>query len=159
ASLGERRGNGGTHATVARHEHAGTGQYAPLAQDAAHEAFAVEHVANERTASSEADRVARTRDLCGDRYLIQERDRRNLVRHGDKRAVDVGKLEHQLEKCGIFFGLATHRYDDRIDAVFFKVGIVDHRRLEGFGRITEVGDEFRLAAYHGQNPALMPYLR
>ena len=72
------------------HEHAGTGQYAALTQDAAHEAFAVEHVANERTANSEADRVAGARDLCGDRHLVQERDRRNLVRHRDKCAVDIG---------------------------------------------------------------------
>ncbi len=90
ASLGERCCNRGPDTAVARHEDARTGQHAALAQDAAHETLTVEHVANQRTARSEADRIAGARDLCRDRHLIQERDRRDLVRHRDKCAVDIG---------------------------------------------------------------------
>ncbi len=44
--------------------------------------------------------------------------------------MNIRKPEDELEERGIVLRLATHRYDDGIDAAFLEVRIVDQRCFE-----------------------------
>ena len=66
--------------------------------------------------------------------------------HGDKRAVDIGKLEQELEKRRVVLGFAAHRNDNGVNFVFLEIWIVNHRCLKALGRITEMGNELRASA-------------
>ena len=151
ARPGERRGDGRADAARADHQGAGALEPAALAQHAAHEALAVEHVADEPALGVEADGVARAGHLGGLRHLVEEADGGDLVRHGDEGAVDVGEAEEEGEEGGVVLGGDAHGDHDGVDAVLGEIGVVDHRRAEGFGRVAEVGDEPGLAGDHGRS--------
>jgi hypothetical protein len=123
-------------------------QLSPLALDAAHEARTVEHIANQRAVGTPQHGVAGTGDLDGGRDLVEQIDGRDLVWHGDQSAVDIGQAEHRLEHVRIILGLDAERHHDRIDAVFFEIRIVDHRRLERRRRIAEMRDQRGRATDH-----------
>ena len=67
------------------------------------------------------------------------------MRHGDQRATDVAQLEDGAQKDRVVLCLATHGYHQCIDPLLFKVGVVDHRRLEGMCRKSNVGNDFGVA--------------
>src|SRR5260370_6337570 len=60
--------------------------------------------------------------------------------------MDIGKLEHELEKRHVVLGLAAHRNDNGVNVVFLEIGVIDHRCLEALGRIAEMGNELRASA-------------
>jgi hypothetical protein len=95
------------------------------------------------------DGVAGTSHLRGGRHFVQQADRDHLVWHGDERAADVGQREDALEEDRVVGRLATHGHHDGVHAHVFKVGVVDHRRLEAVRRVADVGDEFGVAVDHG----------
>src|SRR4029077_13892609 len=73
-----------------------------------------------------------------------------------KRTMDVGELEHQLEKGGVVCRLAAHRNDNRINLVFLEVRIVNHWRFEALGRIAEMSNELGSPAdRHANSPILL----
>src|SRR4030095_107292 len=99
-----------------------------------------------------------TRDLRCGHDLIQQWDSGHLVRHGDECTMDIGKLEHELEKSRVVLGLAAHRNDNGINVVFLEIGVVDHGCLEALGRIAEMGNELRASAdRHWHVPLLNQY--
>ena len=100
AGLGERGGDRRADAARADDERAGACEGAALAEDAADEALAVEHVADEPAVGVDADGVAGAGDRDGRRHLVEQADGGDLVRHGDQRAVDVGEAEDEPQELG-----------------------------------------------------------
>ena len=119
-----------------------------LALQAAREARAVEHVAEQRAVGTTQNGVAGAGDLDGGRHLVEQRDGRDLVRHRHQRAADVGQPEQRFQHRRIVGGLDAHRHDDGVDAGLLELRVVDERRLEGFGRVSHVRNQCRLAADH-----------
>src|SRR4029078_409318 len=103
------------------HQRARSCQHPAFAQNAANKTFAVKHVTDEGAARAKTDRVARTRDLRRGHDLIQQWDSGHLVRHGDKRAMDIGKLEYELEKGRVVLGFAAHRNDNCVNVVSLEI--------------------------------------
>src|SRR5207342_1047014 len=99
---------------------------------------------------------ARACDLRCGHDLIQQWDRGHLVRHRDKRTMDIRKLEHEPEKCRVILRLAAHRNDNGVNVVFLEIGVVDHGCLEALGRMTEMGNELCASAdRHWRVPLLI----
>ena len=92
--------------------------------------------------------VARSGYFHGRGHLIEKPDRRDLVRHCDQRAMNVGQTEHGLEDIRVVLGLDTKRHHDGINAMFLEIRIVDHRRFEGRRRVAEMRDQRRRSADH-----------
>ncbi len=93
AGLCQRRGNGGSYTASTGHDGAFALDDASSTQDTAHKALTVEHVSiNLPSALSRTALQAPATEALLEN-LVQESGRDDLVRHGDKRAVDVGKLE------------------------------------------------------------------
>src|SRR3954464_11712885 len=70
--------------------------------------------------------------------------------------MDVGKLEHKLEKIRVVLGLAAHRNDNGVNVVRLEIGVVDHGCLEALGRIAEMGNELCASAdRHWRIPLLI----
>ena len=148
AGTGQRGGDGRADTAGADHQHPRASELATLAQHAAHEAFAIEHVADEPAVGRAAHRVAGAGDLHRRRHLVEQAHRGDLVRHGDQGAGDVAEREHRSEKYREVLRLATHGYDHRIHAGLFEPGVVDHRRLEAVRGKADVGDEGSVAGDH-----------
>lgn len=119
-----------------------------LALEAAHETFAVEHVADQLAVGAELDGVAGAGDAGVGGDLVQQVHGRDLVRHGDEGAVDIGQAEEQPDEGGVIFRPAAHGHDDGVDALFLEIGVVDQRRLEAFRRVAEMGDQLCGAGNH-----------
>ncbi|MCY1535460.1 hypothetical protein D9M68_708670 [compost metagenome] len=149
---GQRRGDGATHTAVAHHQHPRALQLQPLALHAAHEAGAVEHVAHQASVGQSLHGIAGARHLHGGRDHVHQVDRHHLVGHGDERAPDVGELERGPQERGVVRRLATHGHHHRVDALPLEERVVDHRRLEGVGRVADVGDDFSETVDHGRHP-------
>jgi hypothetical protein len=79
---------------------------------------------------------------------VEQRDRRDLVRHGDQRATNIGQAEERLEHRRVVVGLHAHGHDDGVDSGLLEIRVVDHRCLEALGRIAEMCDERRLPGDH-----------
>ena len=77
--------------------------------------------------------------------VVQQANRRDLVRHGDERATDVGKLENCAQKIRIVLGPAPHGYDNGINPGILEPGVVDHRCLECVRREADVSDDLGVA--------------
>ncbi len=122
-----------------------------LALHPADEAGAVELVAEQRAVLAQQHGVGRAGDPGGRRQLVDQLDRRDLVRHGHQRTADVGELEQVPEEVRVLLGLDAHRDDDGVDAVLVEPRVVDQRRLERERGITQVGDERGLPADHGRS--------
>ena len=117
--------------------------------NAAHEPRAIKHVTQQRTVRPQQHRVACASNLRRGRDFINKAGRRHFVRHRDERASDVRELEYRAQSGFVVFRFHTHRHHNRVDACLLKVGVVDHRRFEGVGGVTDVGDECGCAADHG----------
>ena len=117
-------------------------------RDAANEALAVEHVADQPPVFGAAHRVARARHLDRRRNLVEQGDDRDLVRHGDERAVEVGEPADLGECAAEILPPDTHRNDGGVEFTPLEPRIVDHRRLEGRRRIADMGDDLRVAVDH-----------
>src|SRR5262245_45247855 len=71
--------------------------------------------------------------------------------------MNIGKLEHELEKRGVVLGLAAHGNDNGVNVISLEIGIVDHGCFEALGRIAEMGYELRASANrHWRAPLLSP---
>ena len=118
----------------------------------AHKPFAVEHVADHGAAFVDPYRVAGSCDLRRNGGLVDELEGRDLVGHGDERAMYIGKPEDQFQEQGVILALAAHRHHDRVDLSRLEERVVDHRRLERFRRIADVGDELCFSVNHRFKP-------
>ena len=131
-------------ATRADHQRAGAAHLQALALQAAHEALAVEHVADQVALRVALHRVAGAGHAHGGRHLVQQVEHAHLVRHGDEGAADVLQREQAAQHGAEVAGLAAHGNDDGVHPYRFEPGVVDHRRLEAVRRPADVGDELAL---------------
>ncbi|MND81281.1 hypothetical protein D3C80_730720 [compost metagenome] len=146
--FGKRRGDRRADTSGTGHDRSLALDLPPSAQHPADETFPVEHVADKAAVRSDFHCVAGSSNLRIGGNFVQQSHGGDLVRHGDQRAMDIGKAEDQFQKCLVVIRPASHRHHDCINAVFLEIGIVDQRRLEGMRRETEMCDEFCVAAYH-----------
>src|SRR5579872_3855224 len=116
--------------------------------DASHEAFAIEHVANQLAVFSSPDGVTGTRDFDGGRNLIEMADHRDFMRHRDQRAMEIRESANLREGAGEIVARHAHRHDDGIDIAPLEPWIVDHWRFEGRRWIAEMSDQLGGAVDH-----------
>ncbi len=145
----QRGGDRGTDAAAPHDQRARAGELEALALHAADESRAVEHVAHEAAIGPAQDGVARSGDARGGGDLVHQFHRRDLVRHRDECPAEIRELEQTREHLRIVLGLDAHRHHHGIDALLLEIRVVDHRRLEGVGRVADVRDEGGRAANHG----------
>ncbi len=151
----QRRRDGRTDPAAADDQCVRADQVASLVANAADETLAVEHVGEKRSVLPLQQGIGRAGNSRRRAHLVRELDRGLLVGHRHQRATDVGHFEQLSEEGRIVGTLNPHRHYHRVDAGLLEKGVVDHRRLERLGRVTEMGDQRRPARDHSRPPSAL----
>jgi hypothetical protein len=92
--------------------------------------------------------------LNGGRSLVDHLDDRDLVRHRDERAGEIGKAADLGKGAREIFAPHAERHDGGVDPMLLEPRIIDHRRLERRRRIADVRDDLRVAVQHSDQVPL-----
>ena len=144
----QRSGNSRANAAAAHHQRPRPSRLETFTFNTEDKAFAVKHIAAQRTVGFGTNRVARPRYRRRRAQTLHQPAGGDFVRHGDQRANNIGHLKQHRHKGGIILRLHAHRHHFGVNLLMNQPRVVNHRRFKLRGRIAKMRYQPRISTNH-----------